>query len=182
MGGSVSGQRVMGQLATLVYGLWPTSELSRPGKPACFRRWQVCLSVSLSFYIYIYIYTYIYIFRGVARMLKLLSPIDYCQGIRRERGTLLLVLFLVQHEIYADIDVSLKYHDEHLTLDVSRAAFGRQQSNPRQSILYTGFLDLGLRRTLPSSACLAVLGVVMVTSLSRLTGGSAVQALYKLSL
>jgi len=97
-------------------------------------------------------------FRGVARMLKLLSPIDYCQGIRRERGTLLLVLFLVQHEIYADIDVSLKYHDERLTLDVSRAAFGRQQPNPRQSILYTGFLDLGLRRTLPSSACLAVLG------------------------
>src|SRR6218665_310975 len=88
-----------------------------------------------------------YIFRGVARMLKLLSPIGYCQGIRRERETLLLLLFLVQHEIYADIAVSLKYHDERLTLDVSRAAFGRQQPNPRQSILYTGFLDLGLRRT-----------------------------------
>src|SRR6218665_1069305 len=81
MGGSGSGQGVMGQLATLVYGPWPTSALSRPGKPACFRRWQVCLfvcqrerererererdretvclsvclSVSLSIYIYIYI-------------------------------------------------------------------------------------------------------------------------------
>src|SRR6218665_877212 len=78
MGGSGSGQGVMGQLATLVYGPWPTSELGRPGKPACFRRWQVCLSVSLclslsvslslslslslSIYIYIYIfYIYIYI-------------------------------------------------------------------------------------------------------------------------
>src|SRR6218665_3433642 len=50
-------------------------------------------------------------------MLKLLSPIDYCQGIRRERGTLLLVLFFVKHEVYADIDVPLKYHDERLTLD-----------------------------------------------------------------
>src|SRR6218665_1701582 len=75
-----------------------------------------------------------YIFRGVARMLKLLSPIGYCPGIRRERGTLLLVLFFVKHEIYADIDVSLKYHDERLTLDVSRAAFGRQ--HPRQSVLF----------------------------------------------
>src|SRR6218665_2027831 len=90
-------------------------------------------------------------------MLKLLSPIDYCPGIRRERGTLLLVLFFVKHEIYADIDVSLKYHDERLTLDVSRAAFGRQQPNPRQSVLYIGFLDLGFKRTLPSSACRAVL-------------------------
>jgi len=52
MGGSGSGQQVMGQLATLVYGPWPTSELSRPGRPACFRRWQVCLSV------YIYIISY----------------------------------------------------------------------------------------------------------------------------
>jgi len=51
-------------------------------------------------------------------MLKLLYPIDYCQGIRRERGTLLLVLFFVKHEVYADIDVPLKYHDERLTLDV----------------------------------------------------------------
>ena len=57
-------------------------------------------------------------FRGVAWLLKLLSPIDYCQGIRRERGTLLLVLFFVKHKVYADIDVPLKYHDERLTLDV----------------------------------------------------------------
>src|SRR6218665_3576683 len=78
MGGSGSGQRVMCQLATLVYGPWPTSELSRPGKPACFRRWQVCLSVclclsvcvslsvslcvSLSLYIYIIYILYIYIY------------------------------------------------------------------------------------------------------------------------
>src|SRR6218665_2007786 len=62
---------VMGQLATLVYGPWPTSELSRPGKPACFRRWQVslsvCVSLSVSLSLYIYIlyiyilYAYIYI-------------------------------------------------------------------------------------------------------------------------
>jgi len=58
MGGSGSGQRVMGQLATLVYGPWPTSELSQPGKPACFRRWQVCLSVCLSLSLYIYIYIF----------------------------------------------------------------------------------------------------------------------------
>src|SRR6218665_2714443 len=93
-------------------------------------------------------------------MLKLLSPIDYCQGIRRERGTLLLVLFFVKHEVYADIDVPLKYHDERLTLDVI-AEWRSADNNPpqtEQSVLYTGFLDLGLRRTLPSSACLAVLG------------------------
>ena len=59
----------------------------------------------------------------------------------------MLVLFFVKHEIYADIDVSLKYHDERLTLDVGRAAFGRQPPNPRQSVLYIGFLDLGLERT-----------------------------------
>ena len=66
MGGSGSGQPVMGQLATLVYGPWPTSELSRPG-PAleggrsvtvCL---SVCLSLSLSLYIYIYnIYIILY--------------------------------------------------------------------------------------------------------------------------
>src|SRR6218665_2211709 len=94
-------------------------------------------------------------------MLKLLSPIDYCQGIRRERGTLLLVVFFVKHEVYADIDVPLKYHDERLTLDViaepPSADNNRQCSadnNPtpdRASVLYIGFLDLGLRRTLPSS-------------------------------
>src|SRR6218665_3428474 len=67
-------------------------------------------------------------------MLKLLSPIDYCQGIRRERGTLLLVLFFVKHEIYADIDVPLKYHDERLTLDVV-AERRSADSNPRQSVL-----------------------------------------------
>src|SRR6218665_1566768 len=96
-------------------------------------------------------------------MLKLLSPIDYCQGIRRERGTPLLVLFFVKHEIYADIDVPLKYHDERLTLDViaeRRSADNNRQrsadNNPTPT-LYTGFLDLGLRRTLPSSACRAVL-------------------------
>src|SRR6218665_1217158 len=100
-------------------------------------------------------------------MLKLLSPIDYCQGIRRERGTLLLVLFFVKHEVYADIDVPLKYHDERLTLDVIAEAFGRQQPNPRQSVLYTGFLDLGLRRTLPSSACRAVLQFPWLLCLGR---------------
>ena len=63
-------------------------------------------------------------------MLKLLSPIDYCQGIRRERGTLLLVLFVVKHEVYADIDVPLKYHDERLTLDV--IAERRSADNNRQ--------------------------------------------------
>src|SRR6218665_493069 len=95
-------------------------------------------------------------------MLKLLSPIDYCQGIRRERGTLLLVLFFVKHEVYADIDVPSKYHDERLTLDViaerHSADSNRQRSadnNPTPD-LYTGFLDLGLRRALPSSACLTV--------------------------
>jgi len=41
----------------------------------------------------------LYIFRGVAVDGKLLSPIDYCQGIRRERGTLLTVLFFVTFEI-----------------------------------------------------------------------------------
>src|SRR6218665_1472504 len=97
-------------------------------------------------------------------MLKLLYPIDYCQGIRRERGTLLLVLFFVKHEIYADIDVPLKYQDERLTLDViaerRSADNNRQRSadNNPTPVLYTGFLDLGLRRTLLSSACLAVLG------------------------
>src|SRR6218665_1549946 len=90
-------------------------------------------------------------------MLKLLSPIDYCQGIRRERGTLLLVLFFVKHEVYAHIDVPLKYHDERLTLDVI-AEWRSADNNPTPDrALYTGFLDLGLRRTLPSSACLAVL-------------------------
>src|SRR6218665_3254292 len=63
-------------------------------------------------------------------MLMLLSPIDYCQGIRRERGTLLLVLFFVKHEVYADIDVPLKYHDERLTLDV--IAERRSADNNRQ--------------------------------------------------
>jgi len=63
-------------------------------------------------------------------MLKLLSPVDYCQGIRRERGTLLLVLFFVKHEVYADIDVPLKYHDERLTLDV--IAERRSADNNRQ--------------------------------------------------
>src|SRR6218665_1912328 len=68
-------------------------------------------------------------------MLKLLSPIDYCQGIRRERETLLLVLFFVKHEIYADIDVPLKYHDERLTLDVI-AERRSADNNPRQSVLF----------------------------------------------
>src|SRR6218665_3961318 len=97
-------------------------------------------------------------------MLKLLSPIGYCQGIRRERGTLLLVLFLVQHEVYADIDVPLKYHDERLTLDViaewRSADNNRQRSadnHPDRAERHIGFLDLGLKRTLPSSACRAVL-------------------------
>src|SRR6218665_3278723 len=62
MGGSGSVQRVMGQLATLVYGPWPTSEWSQPGKPACFRRWQVCLSLSLSLSLYTYIHIYCYVY------------------------------------------------------------------------------------------------------------------------
>src|SRR6218665_2362381 len=66
-------------------------------------------------------------------MLKLLSPIDYCQGIRRERGTLLLVLFFVKHEVYADIDVPLKYHDECLTLDVI-AERRLADNKPRQTL------------------------------------------------
>src|SRR6218665_3189411 len=86
-------------------------------------------------------------------MLKLLSPIDYCQGIRRERGTLLLILFFVKHEVYVDIDVPLKYHDERLTLDV----IAERRSADNNPVLYIGFLDLGLERTLPSSACRAVL-------------------------
>ena len=52
MGGSGSGQQVMGQLATLVYP-WPTSESNRPGKPALEGGRSVCLSLSLSLYIYI---------------------------------------------------------------------------------------------------------------------------------
>src|SRR6218665_1486693 len=68
-------------------------------------------------------------------MLKLLSPIDYCQGIRKERRTLLLVLFFVKHEVYADIDVPLKYHDERLTLDVI-AVWRSADNNPRQSVLF----------------------------------------------
>src|SRR6218665_3521582 len=96
-------------------------------------------------------------------MLKLLSPIDYCQNFRIERGTLLLVLFFVKHQVYADIDVPLKYHDERLTPEViaewRSADNNRQRSadnNPTPA-LYLGFLDLGLERTLPSSACRAVL-------------------------
>src|SRR6218665_2341068 len=49
-----------GQLATLIYGPWPTSELSRPGKPACFRRWQVCLSVSVTVSLSLSLSLYIY--------------------------------------------------------------------------------------------------------------------------
>src|SRR6218665_3893521 len=86
-------------------------------------------------------------------MLKLLSPIDYCQGIRRERGTLLLVLFFVKHEVYADIDVSLKYHDERLTLDViaeRRSADNNRQrsadNNPTPDI-YIGFLIYWIPRS-----------------------------------
>src|SRR6218665_553383 len=50
-----------GSTGYLVYGPWPTSELSRLGKPACFRRWPVCLSVSLSLSLYIYIYIFIFL-------------------------------------------------------------------------------------------------------------------------
>src|SRR6218665_53625 len=68
-----------GHGSTGYFSLWTvaTFELSQPGKPACFRRWQVCLSVcfslflslclslclslSLSIYIYIYIYMCVYI-------------------------------------------------------------------------------------------------------------------------
>src|SRR6218665_535026 len=105
-------------------------------------------------------------FRSVAVDVEaILSPIDYCQGIRRERGTLLLVLFFVKHEIYADTDVPLKYHDERLTLDViaeRRSADNNRQrsadNNPRQRAsysYYTRFLDLGLARTLPMQFCLS---------------------------
>src|SRR6218665_3424813 len=91
-------------------------------------------------------------------MLKLLSPIGYCQGIRRERGTLLLVLFFVKHEIYADVDVPLKPRRTPNSRCYSRAAGVRQTTPDRASYsYYTGFLDLVLARTLPSSACREVL-------------------------
>jgi len=48
-----------------------------------------------------------------------------------------------------------------LTLDVIEEQRSADNNNPRQRVsysYYTGFRDLGLERTLPSSACQAVLG------------------------
>ena len=53
---------------------------------------------------------------------------------KRKRNSL-LVLFFVKHEVYADIDVPLKYHDERLTLDII-AEWRSANNNPRQSVLF----------------------------------------------